>query len=97
MEDEATQLPQSRRTGDNATRNGGVHLDGQRRSGSCATKHGPPCEEQTFAAADVEELRLAILHENARAIRSAVATAGSPFHFEHRKKGHTSCRLQLVG
>lgn len=71
----------------NATGNGGVHLDGQCRSGSCDTMHGPLCEErQMFAAADVEAVRLAILYEDAQAIRAAVATDGSPFHLSADRK-----------
>jgi hypothetical protein len=47
----------------NATRNGGVHLDFQCKTGTCATKHGPLCNnfgELAFTDAEFEAVRAAV-------------------------------------
>ena len=56
------------------TRNGGVHLNGECFTGSCATKHGPACTSgSNLAAADVQALRKSILKRDPQAIRSLIA------------------------
>ena len=62
---------------ENFTRNGGVHLDMECKSGTCWTMHGPACPDPdgggTFAMVDMDRLRGSIEAKDVQAVKDLLA------------------------